>query len=554
MEKQRIRFSHEGDPSLLVLTLSQDLSASGEAIEVFGVPLFARRGGLLIATPEASLAPSLLAFDEEATAGESLVGPGDEFSAALYEDTDEGLIALGLEGTVQVFDMADSMLQFVREYDPVTDFTEPIRPFHATLTHSIPHGEAFLGRVRDWMKTLADGGSLFYSAQEDLGAPAKAVTVPGAGTRKAAAPKRVTQAVLLEKLDALAGQMQVLVARQDQLEEQSRDFIARDVYDQQAASPAGLPSVSAGLAKEGSPQGLAAVQKAMALTGPPPRHRDARMAPSAPLVPVQGVSKARGDDSGLGGSNLEAALVQQSTALTSLVAHLAAQSPDSIGELNMAGSSSQTAGTRGVLRREKMQSELASRTGGFYLQLMQQMHRRLHPGKPVPQSLSELQSLSMLAYLERQGGYRTQRETGLVMWLLGHVVDAINAEDWMGVRELVALTVVAIEQSAVDQGDWSLAFLLALVSDPPIQMFQDRTVALSPHGRPFAPLCPASWAATTLGYLKDMETLSTKKSEIAAKPKGASLGAASPSSSSEVPSPKRKTRYPKKAKQTPEGA
>ena len=41
MEKQRIRFSHEGDPSLLVLTLSQDLSASGEAIEVFGVPLFA---------------------------------------------------------------------------------------------------------------------------------------------------------------------------------------------------------------------------------------------------------------------------------------------------------------------------------------------------------------------------------------------------------------------------------------------------------------------------------------------------------------------------------
>ena len=149
-----------------------------------------------------------------------------------------------------------------------------------------------------------------------------------------------------------------------------------------------------------------------------------------------------------------------------------------------------------------MQAELAARSGGFYLQLMQQMHRRLHPGKPVPQFLSELQSLSMLAYLERQGGYRTQRETGLVMWMLGHVVDAINAEDSMEVRELVALTVVATEQSVVDQGDWSLAFLLALVSKPPIQMFQDRTVAFSPHGRPFAPLCPASWAATTLGYLK----------------------------------------------------
>ena len=124
----------------------------------------------------------------------------------------------------------------------------------------------------------------------------------------------------------------------------------------------------------------------------------------------------------------------------------------------------------------------------------------------------------------------------------------------MGVRELVALTVVALEQSAVDQGDWSLAFLLALVSEPPIQMFQDRTVALSPHGRPFAPLCPASWAATTLGYLKDMETLSTKKSEIAPKTKGASPGAASPSSPSDAASPKKKNRYPRKTKQASEEA
>ena len=83
MEKQRIKFSHEGDPSLLVLSLPQDLTASGEAIDVFGVPLFARRGGLLIAVPDASLAPSLLAFDEDATSGDSLIGPGDVFSAAL---------------------------------------------------------------------------------------------------------------------------------------------------------------------------------------------------------------------------------------------------------------------------------------------------------------------------------------------------------------------------------------------------------------------------------------------------------------------------------------
>ena len=143
-------------------------------------------------------------------------------------------------------------------------------------------------------------------------------------------------------------------------------------------------------------------------------------------------------------------MVEQSTALTSLVAHLAAHTADGMSDLNLSSSSSQTSGTRGVLRREKMQSDLAARSGNFYLQLMQQMHRRLHPGKPVPQNLSELQSLSMLQYLERQGGFRHQRETGLVLWLMGHVVDAINAEDWAGVRELVALTVVSLEQSAID--------------------------------------------------------------------------------------------------------
>ena len=191
-----------------------------------------------------------------------------------------------------------------------------------------------------------------------------------------------------------------------------------------------------------------------------------------------------------------------------------------------------------------MQAELAARSGNFYLQLMQQMHRRLHPGKPVPTCLDELKSLSMLTHLERQGGYKNQRETGLIMWLVGHVIDALNSDDLPGVRELMALLVVSLEQSVVDGGDWSLAFLLALVAEPPIQMFQDRTVALTPLGRPFAPLVPASWAAMALGYLKDLETLASKKQEIVPKAKSKENAAGASSSDS----PKKKPRYPKKVK------
>ena len=551
LAKQRIRFCPDGDPSLLVVRLEAAASASGEEVETFAVPLFARQGGLLLAIPDNLLNQNVLATDEDLTEVDAMFGPGDVFSATLHEDSDEGLVSVGLEATVQVFDASDRILQRMREFDPVTDSTAPIRPFHPTAVHCFPCGEVFVARVQEWMRTLAEGGGLFYSAQEDLSTVPKTSNVPGAATRKAAAPKRVTQAVLLEKLDALAGQMQVLVSRQDMLEErQSKEFTVPNASELQAASARALPSVSAGLANAGGPQvGMAAVQKALNVVGPPPRHKEPKTGalntgspPSAVLVSE---SAAAGPGVG-GGSSLEAALVQQSTALTSLVAHLAAQTGDSLGDLNLTGSSSQTSGTRGVLRRERLQAELANRTGGFYLSLMQQMHRRLHPGKPVPATLGELQSLSMLTYLERQGGYRNQRN-------LGHVVDAINAQDWDGVRELMALTVVAVEQSAVDQGDWSLAFLLALVAEPPVQMFQERSLILSNHGRPFAPLCPAQWAATTLSFLKDMETLNSKKAEIVPKTK-ASQSSTPAGQDPPSPNPKRRQRYPKKLKQGEESS
>lgn len=94
--------------------------------------------------PDGMISPGLFAADEGHQTGESLIGPGDTFNASLYEDTDEGLVAIGLEGVVQVFDAADALLQQIREYDPVTDSTEPIRPFHVTSPHTFPHGDVFL--------------------------------------------------------------------------------------------------------------------------------------------------------------------------------------------------------------------------------------------------------------------------------------------------------------------------------------------------------------------------------------------------------------------------
>ena len=45
-------------------------------------------------------------------------------------------------------------------------------------------------------------------------------------------------------------------------------------------------------------------------------------------------------------------------------------------------------------------------------------------------------------------------------------------------------------------------------------MFQERSLAVSSTSRPFSPLIPPTWTATTLGYLKDIEVRANKKPEV----------------------------------------
>ena len=73
-------FSHEGDPSLLVLDVPNDLSASGEACQILQFLYLPRRGGLLLAVPDGMISPGLFAADEGHQTGESLIGPGDTFT------------------------------------------------------------------------------------------------------------------------------------------------------------------------------------------------------------------------------------------------------------------------------------------------------------------------------------------------------------------------------------------------------------------------------------------------------------------------------------------
>lgn len=99
------------------------------------------------------------------------------------------------------------------------------------------------------------------------------------------------------------------------------------------------------------------------------------------------------------------AIAQQGAALTALVSHLTS---DAVVDLHQLSSSSSSS-TRGVQKREKMMTELGG-TSASFTQFQQQLHRRLFPASPLPQTAEELAAspTSVLVYLERFGDTRAR--------------------------------------------------------------------------------------------------------------------------------------------------
>ena len=194
------------------------------------------------------------------------------------------------------------------------------------------------------------------------------------------------------------------------------------------------------------------------------------------------------------------ALIQQSQAVTALVAHLIGQ--ESFVDLSSGSSSSLS--TKGTAKREKLQSDLAHRSGNFMLLVAQAAFRRMRPTDALPQTLKEFQSRSLFTrYFEKQGGYQSQGELALVQWMMAHIADCLLAEDTKRGQELVSLGMVMIDQACQDGGKWEVAYLLGLLEDPPPGLYAPRGRSTNPRLAAFSPICPQPWATTTLSFIKD---------------------------------------------------
>ena len=504
--------------------------------EAFVIPVAKRRGGVLLAVPQGFIPDRELELGMKA-AEEAMVGPSRLLTVQGVEEDDSGAeVPSEVELNVMLVDFSTSVLQHLREYDPNVDVQE-ILSFLVDAPQILPMSSPLLQQALDWMNEEVSGRLQLYSAEEQV------PMTPVPPTKKEPKNKRVTTAALADQISELSRTLPTLVQEIQSLKDKQAQFEGSMAHVQGATHEPPPHKQPFPLAKK-----QANLQEFMKVVGPSPKVKlTPAVAPKAqpmdfnkfddPNLPVEDLAGAFAQAAQ---PSMTQAILQQSQAMNTLVAHLVgAQDPLH----DLASSSTSALSTKGAGRREKLQQELANRPGGFFLQVAQLALRRVKPMDPLPRTLDDLPKKAIFSkYLEKQGGFAGQKEYAILMWLMAQIGDAMVAKDHVGAQELLALTMVSLEQVSLDGGKWDLAFLLSLQEEPPQSLYSSRASGANPRLRAFAPLCPQPWATTALAFVKEMDVISTRRSETAA-PKSA------PKTQEERDrvAPK-KTRFPKKAK------
>ena len=506
-----------------------------------------RQGGLLVA------APFLFLSSEDKAAinllGEkSSIGPRTSLTVPAEKEIEGGGRETALDIEVLVFDLDAAMAkQLVPLREVSEEDQENMMGYVEEDSHIVPESDALLKFATEWveLEAPAAGNLAYYSAVEEQ--ELEVVETPKGPGRdkkpkepKGEKPKRVTTAMLSDQLSGLLDVLPTLSSQVLALQEDQQKM--RQEFLMNASVPPMRPSqvpISAGVPQAATPAGLAS------MLGGPPKVKGTPALIPMPTVPKMPAKK--GFDSQLNvqeqaeeieepGSVLASAVLEQSRALTTLVSHLQQGGDPLLG--GQADSSGLSLSSKGTAQRERLQLQLASRSGGFCLAVLQNAVRKMKPSAKMPQTVEEAAhaDFSMLTYLERYGGYGASKELGLIQYAVAHIFDAAVHGDLAGVQELTSLLTVGLEQAAMDGGRMEFAYKLMLLEEPPSQLWSYRQAAYDPRSRAFAPLCPQRWATCALAYSREVDYIQAKRQEVAVK-----KAAAPPTQ----PNPKKKQRFPK---------
>ena len=207
----------------------------------------------------------------------------------------------------------------------------------------------------------------------------------------------------------------------------------------------------------------------------------ATIAPSIPLAPQEDepVDLTQGPPEEDLGSPMAQALLQQSKVLQAIVHHFHANSADPMAHLS---STTPTTGIKGTRQEKDLKGNLLQEWTILSQGLPIDSEEKVPTTRPVS-SLSETSSVSLLAYLERYGGYGQNRSCG----------------------QLVTFSTLAGETGlAADH--------LALTAAK--NLWISRGQSATGSSRPFAPLRAQTWNTVALAFMKEAEVLQGKRAEL----------------------------------------
>ena len=201
-----------------------------------------------------------------------------------------------------------------------------------------------MDQVRTWASEADRPRAAFYSAREEPDEKDAGGVCRG---------KKVTNVTLMEEIEMLKAQLGSLMMDAANVQRDAHPATpAAELLAGTSLTGPRIPALSEGIAN--GPIALADLAQTI---GPPPTTRPSVLKATPkkpPYTTMKHLLEAPGEAEP---GTLASALAQQSTAITALVAHLTGQDP--MMELASTSSSTLSARTRGVQRRDRMMSDLA---------------------------------------------------------------------------------------------------------------------------------------------------------------------------------------------------
>ena len=120
-------------------------------------------------------------------------------------------------------------------------------------------------------------------------------------------------------------------------------------------------------------------------------------------------------------------------------------------------------------------------------------------------SLEQAGLRSTRAYIVKQVPLGKAKSAMYLAYGMAEVFDLMEAGKWKLAEAQLALLLVAVEQSALEDWRWPVAWSLTHLPEPPFHMMvQDPRVY---SGRPMSRLADPSWLATALAMAKDIAVI-----------------------------------------------